>query len=376
MSNTNTDGINQYADLVRRLYLEEKMSDAEVAAALPIEATASGVYHFRIRNGIKGHRRGGKSSLDLHREEIIRLYTEDKLTDGQIASRYNVTAEAVRRARVRWDVVTDKNKSEGRFSREAQFIQVKDELPAAWERSKRFHKRQQRMVGSSARVGAEFGVGASTAAKWLARIGLGEVKSVYGDDAPKKAVDLFDGGLSVPAVARQMGVPEDTVRNWISKHRDLSNHHERRSHEEKIAFRQAVSDGRGGSVVGNGRFKYNDVRMDSSWEVRFAKNLDRLGVEWTAWDRERNGTVEIPGEVVGRYSPDFLVGDLPVEIKGVYDATAALKVSTWREERGRLAVVMRNELLELESARTAEEAIASLQAFCYLDPPARRDGWS
>jgi transposase len=262
---------------------------------------------------------------------------------------------------------------------DAEFAAVREELAVVWEKSiqpRRVGSTGIVMQGSAHRVAEHFGWSPSKTIKFLKRAGLLTPRpsnKTHGG----RAAELFESGWSVPRIATEVEVSEDTIRSWLKKRGlDLSNHHDRRSHEEKIAFRQAISDGRGGSVVGNGRFKYNDVRMDSSWEVRFAKNLDRLGVEWTVWDRERDGTVEIPGEVVGRYSPDFLVGDLPVEIKGVYDATAALKVSTWRKERGRLAVVMRNELLELESARTAEEAIAILQAFCYLDPPARRDGWS
>lgn len=375
MSTPNESGINQHEELVRRLYLEEKMSDAEVAAALPVDITASGVYHFRVRRGIKGHRRGAKSALDPHREEIVRLYVEDGLTDAQIGEAHGVSAEAVRKARRRWGVETNRNKGAGRFSREAQFEQVKDQLPEAWERSKRWHPRQKRMMGSAQRVADEFGVGVSTAQKWLSRLGLVEARSQWPEGSPDKALALFDTGLSVPAVAREMGAPEDTVRSWVSGHRNLSSPDSRRSHAEKIAFRQAVSDGKAAAVAGSGRFSYGGVRMDSSWEVRFAQNLDRLGITWRAWDRDRDGTVEIPGEVAGRYGPDFLVSDLPVEVKGVYDATAALKVSTWRQQHGELAVVMKSELFELEAAATVEDALASLRAFCYLDPPTDRAYW-
>ena len=156
MTKPKEDGINQYEGLIRRLYLEEKMSDAEVAAALPIDVSASGVYHFRTRKGIKGHRRGARSALDSHQAEITRLYTEEKLTDAAIAEKYEVTAEAVRRARIRWGVVTDKNKSTGRYSMDAKFEKIKDQLPDAWERSKRWHTRQKRMVGSSS-IGCEIG---------------------------------------------------------------------------------------------------------------------------------------------------------------------------------------------------------------------------
>lgn len=367
--------LNEYDDQIREM-ASRGMSDVDIANALPVEVTHHGVHYYRSTRGIQGRKPGAVSKLDDNRDEVTRLYVEEKLSDQVIADRFDVTAEAVRRARIRWGIATDKNKSTGRYSREAQFEKVKDQLPAAWERSKRWHSRQQRMVGSATRVGQEFGVGASTAAKWLSRVGLGETKSAHGENASLLAVQLFDTGLSVPGVAREMKIPEDTVRHWISKCRDLSNPHARRSYEEKIAFRQAISNGKGGSVAGRGQFNYNGTRLDSSWEVRFAKNLDRLGIAWQGWDRDQNGTVEIPGDISGYYAPDFLVGEIAVEVKGIYDATAALKVSAWRRQRGELAMVMKDELFELEAATTAEEVLASLQAFCYLDPPTERAYWS
>lgn len=376
MSKPITDGINRYSDLIRRLYLEEKMSDAEVAAALPIEATASGVYHFRVRTGIKGHRRGAKSALEPHRDEVIRLYIEEKLTDGQIAARYDVTEEAVRRARMRWGVATDRNKKSGRFSREAQFEQIKDQLPDAWERSKRMHPKQKRMMGSAQRVGDEFGVSLPTAQKWLSRLGLVESRTQWSDDAPETALKLFDEGLSVPATARQMGIPEDTVRNWISKHRDLSNPATRRSHEERMAFRRSVSAGKVASVAGSGRFEYNGHRLDSSYEVRFVTTCDRLGLNWRAYDRATDGVCEVSiDDQTVRYAPDFIVGEIAVEVKGIFDALAAQKVRCWREGRGKLAMIMKQELLDFEGARDVEDATSTLLAACYLTPPTEPAYW-
>lgn len=368
--------LNEYDKEIRRLYLEEKMSDEEVAQALPVPATARGISSYRHRYGIKGHRRGPKSSLQKHQEEITKLYVEDGLTDALIAEKFNVTAEAVRNARIKWRIATTRHKKAGRYSMGAKFEEIRDELPAAWERSKRWHARQQRMVGSSARVAKEFGVGPSTAQKWLASLGLVESRSVHGETAPQEALSLFDTGLSVPAVAREMGCPEETVRAWISKERDLSNPDSRRSYEEKIAFRRAVSIGKAQSVAGSGRFNYNGTRLDSSHEVRFAKSCDRLEMNWETWNRAKMGVCEVSlnGEVV-RYAPDFLVEGIPIEVKGIYDATAATKIATWRQSKGSLAMVMKDELFEFESAATFDEAVAILRACCYLDPPQDKAFW-
>jgi hypothetical protein len=129
-------------------------------------------------------------------------------------------------------------------------------------------------------------------------------------------------------------------------------------------------------IVGGGRYNYDGTRLDSTQEVRFVKNCDRLGIPWQAWDRAQMGVneTEINGKIV-LYSPDFLVGEWAIEVKGIYDSTATLKVSTWRKKRGELAMVMKQELLDLESASSDQEALAILQAACYLDPPTEAAYW-
>ena len=58
---------------------------------------------------------------------------------------------------------------------------------------------------------------------------------------------------------------------------------------------------------------------------------------------------------------------LAVEVKGIYDLTAATKVRTWRDMRGSLALIMKDELFQFEAARSAEEALQLLEATCFLD---------
>lgn len=179
--------LNEYDQEVRRLYLKEKMSDSEVAKHLPIEVSPQTVARYRAKNGIKGHRRGAKSTLDKHKEDIKRMYVEEGMTDSSIARELGVkSAETIRIQRVKMGIKTNKNKASGRFSMEAKFEKIKDELPAAWERSKRQHSRQNRMVGSAKRVGEEFGVSASTASKWLNRLGLKEDRSIQVSFSPRR----------------------------------------------------------------------------------------------------------------------------------------------------------------------------------------------
>ena len=104
--------------------------------------------------------------------------------------------------------------------------------------------------------------------------------------------------------------------------------------------------------------------------------LDRLGVDWQAWDRAEYGTlaVDIEGTRV-HYAPDFLVDGRAIEVKGIFDALAATKVASWRRDRGELAMIMKDELLALEEARTADDAAETLQAACYLSPPTEAAYW-
>lgn len=258
---------------------------------------------------------------------------------------------------------------------EERYEEIKDKLPAAWERSKRWNKTTKKLMGSAVRVGKEFGVSASTAQRWLVMAGIIEPRGATFDT--EHAVRLFGEGWSIPRIAVELDTSENAVRKWLSSAgHDLHNPHQRRTHEEKIAFRRSVSTGKVASVSGSGRYNYKGVRLDSSYEVRFAESCDRLGLTWRPYNRADDGVceVEIKGEVA-RYAPDFFVGQLPIEIKGIFDGLAADKVKTWRQDRGKLAMIMKTELLDFESARNSEDALATLQAACYLDPPTDPAFW-
>ena len=260
---------------------------------------------------------------------------------------------------------------------EARYEEIKDQLPAAWERSKRWHTTQKRMVGSAERVGQEFGVSMATARKWLARQGLVE-KRIDGKEGSQQALELFNDGWSVPRIAKKLGANEESVRNWLhAQGCDLSNYTDRMSYEEKIAWRRSISEGKVGSVAGSGRYSYMGIRLDSPQEVVFAKNCDRLGLRWQPYDRAGMGVCEVLiGDQIVRYAPDLMVDDLPVEVKGIYDQTAAIKVKTWREKRGRLALIMKEELFAFEAATSVQEAMVILEAACYLDPEPETPFWA
>lgn len=354
------------------------MSDARIAEALPVETDGQAVYRWRKHRVEKPDVRH-VSVLDPYAADIRRMYVDEGSTDELIAEALPVTvkAETIRVFRIkRLGIASDRRRKVGRFTMDARYEEIKDELPAAWERSKRWHSTQKRVVGSAARVGEEFGVSATTAKKWLARQGLGETR-VDGKAASQRAIELFDDRWSVPRIAKEVGATQESVRNWLNAAgRDLSGYVKRMTHEEKIAWRRSISQGKARSVAGSGRYSYGGARLDSPQEVTLVQNCDRLGLGWCPYDRAVLGVCEVPidGEIV-RYAPDLVVEGLPVEVKGIYDLVAAVKVRTWRQHRGPLALIMKDELFEFEAARSAEEAQQLLEATCFLDPEPEAALW-
>jgi transposase len=199
-------------------------------------------------------------------DDIKRMYIDEGITDQLIADALpvTVTADTVRDYRIRrLRIASTRHKKVGRFLMEARYEAVKHQLPAVWERSKRWYSTQKRMVGSAERVGQEFGVSMATARKWLARQGLVE-KRIDGKEGTQQALELFNEGWSVPRIAKKLGASEESVRSWLhAQGCDLSNYTDRMSYEEKIAWLRSISEGKVGSVAGSGRYSYEGTRLDS-----------------------------------------------------------------------------------------------------------------
>jgi transposase len=309
-----------------------------------------------------------------------------------IAEMLGVSDRSVRdwRDRDKWPARADDAVRPQRYSdsrqraADAEFERVKDELAVVWEKSfqPKTIGRTQGVVmqGSAERVAEHFGWSPSKANKFLKRAGLMQGRpsnKTHGE----QAVKLLEEGWSVPRIAAELGVSNDSVRNWLrARGVDLSGtpYTARMSHEEKMAWRRSISAGKTASVAGSGRYSYQGYRMDSSYEVRFATTCDRLGLHWRLYDRAADGVLEWEhegGMMIVRYAPDFWVSDLPVEVKGIFDATAATKVKAFRQQKGKLAMIMKQELLDLEEARSSHDAWSTLQAACYLDPPTDPAYW-
>ena len=371
--------LDPHSDEIRKL-ASEGLSDARIADALPVDTDGQMVLRWRTKNGVEKGKTRFVSALDPFADDIKRMYVDEGLTDALIAQRLpvEITDNAVRDYRIKkLGVKSDRKRKAGRFVMEARFEEVKDQLPAAWERSKRWHRTQKRDVGSAKRVGEEFGVGMSTAQDWLARLGLVE-RRIDGKEAGDRALALFKENWSVPRIATELGTTQDSVRSWLkARGCDLSNHMERWNHDEWIAWRRRISEGKATAVAGVGRYRYKGFRLDSRQEVKFVKNCDRLGLNWLLYDRADMGVCEVTFEdgMIGRYAPDIVVEGIPVEVKGIYDKTAATKVRTWRQVMGDLALVMKQELFEFEAAADAGEALEILRGACYLDPDPEQAFW-
>jgi hypothetical protein len=88
------------------------------------------------------------------------------------------------------------------------------------------------------------------------------------------------------------------------------------SEETKSRIAKALVGNNNGNHRGDRQSYYNNVRMDSSWEVLVAKYLDGIGVKW------EYGKTVFRIDERRSYRPDFILDNgLVIEVKGY-----------WREE--------------------------------------------
>lgn len=363
----------------------EGMSDARIAAALSIAATGQQVYRFRYANGIEKAKVRFVSQLDPYAKEILRLYVEERRTDKYIADvlPLKITQEAIRiyRTKVLGIETSRGDRSSERYIGEDFWLQVKDGIPRVWKDSERWDKQRRRMVPSTERVAEHYGIGTSLAHRLLKRAGLVSDRPSLEREG-QRAKELFDQGWSIPRIAAELDQKEDSVRNWLNAQGcDLSNHVARMSHEEKLAWRGSISDAKAHAEDPTRRHPYGEHMLGSNYEVIAATQFDRVGLPWRPYSRLEDGVLDYEKEDghVSRYAPDLVVTfngiEVLVEIKGLYASLDQVKVRAWRKDRGRLSLMLRTDILELEHATTAQEAFDCVRACTYNDPEPKSVDW-
>src|SRR5882762_3169156 len=226
--------------------------------------------------------RGPRSKLEPYDDDIRRMYVSEGMTDEAVAAALPVrtNAETIRMRRKVLGIQTNRVRKTGRYVMKDRYEDVKDELPQAWESSKQFHPVYKRQVGSAERVGEHYGVSGSTAYGWLVRAGVIPPRPSYDRDAPT-ALELFEGGHSVPRIAEDMCLPQETIRGWLKrKGISLTEQHpsSRMSHEEKLAWRGSISDAKAQTEDTTRRHPYGEHMLGSKYEVIAATQFDRVGL--------------------------------------------------------------------------------------------------
>ena len=108
---------------------------------------------------------------------------------------------------------------------------------------------------------------------------------------------------------------------------------------------------------GSGRCKWYDytstiagqVRVQGTWELRFAHCLDAIGIEWrTNHNKDRFSYIDKNGEEK-TYSPDFYSNGKYFEIKGYLDETAEYKMKQVKKSNLNVELVFWEDLKNLET---------------------------
>jgi hypothetical protein len=354
-------------------------------------------YKIVVANDLPG-RKTNKSSLAPYAEEIRGWYSIEGLTDSMIADRLgdehglNISENGVWSYRVHTlKLASDRSgRKEGRFSVAYRLSLIPDdELRRAFEETEQGfstgrHAHAIRRTKSAGRLAQKYGVSHSAMYDELKRRGLLAGRFSFAGDGVT-IYDLFQAGRSIPAIAKKLGCSQEFVRECLTKMgADLSNAHARMSPEERRAWRIAIRRGRAASEKEMGRYVHQrtGIKMDSTYETRFADYCDQYGLEWERFKRSEESLlpVNLGGDLDTFYGPDFWVsyGDerVLVEVKGIYGYIDSVKVTAWRAERGELALMTADELSDFFVAATPQEAFDVVKASIGCNPPVRAIGSS
>jgi len=377
----------------------------EIWEALPNKtATALGkalgipwstAYKVAVTHKLPG-RKTNKSSLGDYADQIRRWYTAEGLTDEMIAARLrdehglSISENGVWSYRVyTLKLASDRQRKAGRFSVAYRLSLIPDEeLKRDFEETAQSfaigRNSAMRRTKSVERLAERYDCSMSSMNHELKRRGLLADRFSFAGDGVT-IFDLFHAGRSVPSTAKKLGCSQDFVRDCLTKMgADLSNAHARMSPEERRAWRISIRRGRAKSDKDMGRYvhKRTGIKMDSTWEIRFADYCDQYGLEWERFKRTEESLlpVNLGGDLDTFYGPDFWVSyggeRILVEVKGIYGYVDSIKVTAWRAERGELSLMTADELSDFFVAATAQEAFDIVKASIGCNPPVKAMGSS
>jgi hypothetical protein len=353
-------------------------------------------YKIAVAHDLPG-RKTNKSSLAPYAEQVRRWYSVEGLTDAMIAARLrdehglSITENGVWSYRVHTlKLESDRRgRKAGRFSVAYRLSLIPDdELRRAFEETEQGFTIGRhpaiRRTKSAGRLAQQYGVSHSAMYDELKRRGLMADRFSFSRDGAT-IYDLFQAGRSIPAIAKKLGCTQDFVRDCLTKMgADLSNAHARMSPEERRAWRLAIRRGRAASEKEMGRYvhQHTGIKMDSTWEIRFADYCDQYGLKWERFQRTEESLlpVNLGGDLDTFYGPDFWVSHggerVLVEVKGIYGYIDSVKVTAWRAERGELALMTADELSDFFVAATPQEAFDIVKASIGCNPPIKALGSS
>jgi hypothetical protein len=98
--------------------------------------------------------------------------------------------------------------------------------------------------------------------------------------------------------------------------------------------------------------KYKGICMRSSWEISYAKYLDKNNIKWVYEPKAFEIIYEYKGKLKeGTYRPDFYLPETDgyIEIKGYWRDDAKIKFEAFKEQHSNLIiqVLMKKDLLEI-----------------------------
>lgn len=172
-------------------------------------------------------------------------------------------------------------------------------------------------------------------------------------DFQKNKLGLGEGGVNQYTKAKRLGLPAPTVSE--STRLKLSNASSRRTKEWNVengkriskTVKRKVEEGTWHtSLARHMHINYNGVDLHGTWELGYAKFLDKNNIKWV---KNKDSFAYIYEGKERRYTPDFYLieSDEYIEIKGYKTDKDEAKWSQFPKHR-KLTVLMKKDLKELK----------------------------